>query len=201
MSRGCGAPLSRRARRRGRGLVMDFCFSFLAAPRRRSLQRRRDEGDGCSGAAAAGLLGLAAGWRIRRALLGVRPDGGSSRASPRRRQPEVRDLVIEIEPRGFPRPASHSDMWALELLLVVHKASGRWGSLDLGCAGRRPSSSSSIGVGDGRRSWPDVAVNPKDLVVFLFFFRCFLAISLALRILLDRIPWVCTFAVLLMSMN
>jgi hypothetical protein len=127
-------------------------------------------------------------------------DGGGSSAAPRRRRSELLDLKIEIEPGDVPRPALHSDMWAILLLLVVHKALGRWGSLDLGCAGRRPSSASSVGVGDGRRCWPDVAVNPKDLVVVLFFFRGFFAICMALRFLLDRISWVCTSIVLRLSM-
>ena len=67
--------LSRRGRRRGGDLVFDFCCSFLLAPRRCLLQRRREEGDVYAGAGAAGLLGLAAGWRFRRALPGMRPVG------------------------------------------------------------------------------------------------------------------------------
>ena len=193
--------LSRRGRRRGGDLFFDFCCSFLLAPRRCLLQRRREEGDGYAGAGAASLLGLAAGWRFRRALPGMRPVGGSSRLAPRRRRPELRDLKIGIEPGDDPRPARHSDMWASRLLPVVHKALGRWGSPDLGFAGRRSSSSSIGGVGDGRRCWPDGAAKPRDLGVILFSSRGFFAFGMALRILPDRIPWVCTSDVLYLSTN
>ena len=194
-----GARLSWCGRRRGDDHTVDFCCFFFTASRRCLLQRRREEEDGCAGADAVGPSGLAAGWSFRRALLGVWPDGGGSRAAPRRRRPELRDLKIGIEPGDDPRPARHSDMWAFGLLPVVHKALGRWGFPDLGYAGRRPSSSSSVGVGGGRRCRPVVATNPRDPVVFLFFFRGSFAICLALRILLVRISWVCTSGVLCMS--
>ena len=187
MTRRFGAGLSWRGRWRGGGPAVDFCCSFFTASRRCLLQRRRVEGEGFAGADAAGLLRLAVGWRFLWALQGVRPDGGGSCAASRRRRPELTDLEIEIEPGDDPRPTSHSDMWALVLLPAVHKALGRWGSLDLGCGGRRPSSSSCGGGGDGWCCRLVGASNPKGLVVISIFFRGFFAPCLALRILLDRI--------------
>ena len=191
--------MSRRGWWRGGDLALDFCGSFLATPWRRFLRRRREEGDGYAGAVAAGLLRLAAGWRIRRTVLVVWPDGGRSCAASRRRRPELPDLEVEFEPGDVPRPARHSDMWAFLLLMVVHKALGRWGSFDLWYAGRLPSSSSGVGVDDGRRCRPDLVANPRVLFVFSGFFWGFLAKCMVLRILLDRIPRVCTFAVPHMS--
>jgi hypothetical protein len=142
-----------------------------------------------------------AAWWMRWSVLGLRPEVGGSGAAPRRRRLEWPDLEFEIEPGDVPRPASHSDMWALVLLLVVQKALGRWGSLKLGCAGRRPSSASCGSVGVGRRCWRDGAGNPKDLVCILFLFRGCLAFCTDLRILLDRISLVCTYDVLHLSLT
>ena len=127
-----------------------------------------------------------------------------------RRRLELPDLEVEIELGVLPRPARHSDMWAFVLLLVVHKAFGRWSSLNLGYGGRsslnlgyggrRLSFSSCGGVGGGRRRRPDAAVNPKDFDVNLSFFRGFPATCTVLRVLLDRIC-VCTYDVLHLSLT
>ena len=193
--------LSRRGHRRGGALVLDFCCSFLLASRRGLLRHRREEGEWFAGASAVGRQRLAAGWRNLWALQGVRPDGGRSCSAPRRRRLERADLEVEIEPGDDPRPTSHSDMWALVLLPAVHKALGRWGSLDLGCAGCRSSSPSCGGGDDGWCCRHVDATNPKDWVVIFLFFRVFLASCLALRFLLDRISWVCTYDVPHMSLT
>ena len=201
MARRGGAGVSGRGRWCGDGLAGDFCCSFFTAPRRCLLRRRRVEGERFAGDVAAGRQWLAAGWRNLWALQGLRPDGGRSCSAPRRRRLERADLEVEIEPGDDPRPTSHSDMWALVLLPAVHKALGRWGSLDLGCGGRRSSSSSCGGGGDGWRCRLVDASNPKDRVVIFLFFRVFLASCLALRFLLDRISWVCTYDVPHMSLT
>ena len=124
MSWGCGAPLSRRARRRGRGLVMDFCFSFLAVPRRRFLRRCWEEGDWCVGAVAVVPLRLAADWWMPWPVQGLWSTAVGSGAAPRRRRLGRPDLEVEGELGARPRPARHRDMWAFVLLLGFTKPFG-----------------------------------------------------------------------------
>ena len=116
-----------------------FCipWQFLAVPRRRFLRRCWEEGDWCVGAVAVGPLRLAADWWMPWPVQGLWSAAVGSGAAPRRRRLGRPDLEVEGELGARPRPARHSDMWAFVLLLVVHKAYGRWSSLNLGCAGLR----------------------------------------------------------------
>ena len=122
-SRSCGALVSRRGRRRGDDFARDFCSSSSSASWRCPLQRRQEEEECCAGAMAAGFVCLAVGSRVPCSVLGLWSVVGGFGAARRRLRRERLDLEVEGELGDVPRPAGHSDMWALHvLLLVVHKA-------------------------------------------------------------------------------
>ena len=112
---GCGSVscLSRCGRRCGGGCAMDFWASSSSATWRRPLQRHREEGGRCAGATTPGHSGLAVAWKVSWFVLGWWSAAGRSGASPRRHRPEWPDLEDEGELGAGPRPACHSDMWAL----------------------------------------------------------------------------------------
>ena len=186
MPRGCGAALSRRARRRGDGLVLDFCFSFLATPRRRSLRRRWEEGDRFAGVVAVGSLRPAVGRWMPWPVLDLWSDGGGSGYIPRRRRPEWLDPVEEGELGAVPQPARHSERWALwcffwwftKPLMAMELLPfwDCWSTLRL---------FSVVDAGGERRVRVAVAELSKDLVEILLFFEGFSAIYMGLWAFLD----------------
>ena len=192
--------MSRRGRRCGGGLVMDFWSPSSSAAARRLLRRRQEEGGGDAGAWAACLLRRAAGWWMPWSVQGLRLAAGRSGAAPRRRRPGRPDLEVEGELGARPRPACHSDRWAFMLLLVVHKAVWRWSFLFLGHGGCCPSLWRCFGVGGERRMSSGGAVDPEVPFVILVSFWGLPAVCTGLRILLDRIS-VCTYVVLHLYLN
>ena len=113
MSRRCGALLSRRARWCGDEVAMDFWSSSSSATGWCLLQHHREEVGVCAGATAACRSWLAAAGRVMWFVLCCWCVAGRSAASPRHRRLESPDLEEEGEPGAGPRPARHSDMWAL----------------------------------------------------------------------------------------
>ena len=109
--------LSRGGRRCGGDRAMDLLASFPSATWWRILQRHRGEGGRCAGASTAGQSGLAATWKVSWFVLGRWSVAGRLGASPRRRRPESPDLEEEGKLGAGPRPACHSDMWALRCFL------------------------------------------------------------------------------------
>ena len=115
--RAASASVSRRGRRRGGDLAMDFWSSSPSASGWRLLQRHRGDGGTFTGALVAGWSWLAAAGRTVWFVLGWRCVAGRSCDFPRRRRSVSKDLEVEDGPGADPRPVRHSDRWALRCFL------------------------------------------------------------------------------------
>ena len=140
------------------------------------------------------------GWWMAWPVLGLRSAAGRSGVAPRRRRLGTPDLEVEGELEVHPRPARHSDMWAVLLFLVVHKAFGRWSFLLLGHGGLRLFVLRRFGVACDRRSCSVGAVNPRVCYVILPFFTGVSASCMGLRIQRGCIR-MCTYFVLYLSLT
>ena len=183
--------MSRRDRRGDGGdLVMDFWSSSSSTSRQRLLQRWREGGGWCAGAATVGLLWLAVVRWMPWPVLGLRLVEGRSGADLRRRRRGAPDLEVEDVLGAGPRPASHSDMWASLVLLFSRFTKPFVGdgaaSSSASLVPVSPSRGArSAGAGDGRRVGSGGAGIPRDFVVFSAFLRGFSALCTGLRVLLD----------------
>lgn len=191
--------------RRGVGgdLAGDFCFPSSSASRRRLLQRRREDGIGCTGVLSVGLVWLAVGRLDACSVPGSWSVAGGSCVSPRHRRRAKLDSMVEDELGVVPRPARHSDRWAsLMLLLVVHKASTAMELLQSWVAWLLLLLLLVL-VGAGVERWIGlgVAEGSKDLVLISSFLRGLSAFVYGLRVLLDRSVSVCTYFVLVLSLT
>ena len=109
--------MDRPGRRRGGGLAMDFWSSSPSATAWRPLQRHQGDRGMCAGALVASRSWLAAVGGMMWFVLVLRCVAGRSGVLPRRRRPDSPDLEVEDEPGAGPRPARHSDRWALRGLI------------------------------------------------------------------------------------